>query len=68
MHEFETRPSAHDHTPPHRRDLAIEQKREQIRDVYATLAKKLQAYQVGDEMTADELMEKGHDWKPELKI
>jgi hypothetical protein len=47
---------------------ALEKKRRQIADTYAVLARKIQAFASDSAMEADELIEKGADWKPELKL
>lgn len=47
---------------------AAEQKRRQIADVFHTLAARLQHAELAEQMTVDELIEKGADYLPELKL
>ena len=47
---------------------AIDRKRAQVADAYGVLMRKLQRLAAGDEMGADELIEKGSHWRPELRL
>jgi hypothetical protein len=47
---------------------AMEKKRMQIADVFAVLARKLQNAAGDSDMTAEDLIEKGAEWKPELRL
>jgi hypothetical protein len=47
---------------------ALEKKRTQVADAFGTLARRLQALTSDHELTAEELIEKGADWKPELQL
>jgi hypothetical protein len=47
---------------------AAERKRQQVTDAFAVLARQLQRQATDAEMSLDELVEKGAEWKPELRL
>jgi hypothetical protein len=47
---------------------AVERKRQQVADAFAVVARQLQRQATDAEMSAEELIDKGAEWKPELSL